>query len=68
MDTINIVSKGVDDQYWKVVETTFSFGEYPGTDIDDESIFDLPADIGITNTYLARSLGITFYCDYPELR
>lgn len=68
VDKINIVSKGVDDQYWTVVETTFGFREYPATDTDDESIFDLPADIGITNTYLTRSLGITFYCDYPELR
>ena len=61
--TLNRISKGVDDQFWTVVETAVEVYGYP-----DESS-EYPEDLAeIVDSYLTRTLGTTFYCDYPELR
>jgi len=62
----NTISKRVDDQFWTVVESEIVSVDFPSMAI--ETAGDPIEGSEVVDSYLTRMLGVTFYCDYPELR
>ena len=63
------ISKDVDDQFWTVITTSSVSADYPN---EAEEFLENPdvqpsLHAQIDDTYLTRTLGATFYCDYPDL-